>query len=199
MFRRASSKILTLATLGTTAAFTRSGFLRLVPTALFGSVMGGKKFPAPVVMGDEAIMSQKAHGTSETPVQQDLRWHCDVGTADKICNFNRHYAEFAGYWETTSFLKDESEASGVIDFFDSNSGKLLFQAPKNRSFESFVKESKSHGWPSFRDDEVDWTHVRVLPDGETVSVDGTHLGHNLPDAKGNRYCINLVCVAGRPK
>ena len=41
-------------------------------------------------------------------------------------------------------------------------------------------------------------NVRVLPNGETVSVDGTHLGHNLPDGKGNRYCINLVCVAGRP-
>jgi peptide methionine sulfoxide reductase MsrB len=40
--------------------------------------------------------------------------------------------------------------------------------------------------------------VRVLGDGETVSVDGTHLGHNLPDGKGNRYCINLVCVAGKP-
>jgi hypothetical protein len=24
------------------------------------------------------------------------------------------------------------------------------------------------------------------------------LGHNLPDAKGNRYCINLVSVAGSP-
>jgi peptide methionine sulfoxide reductase MsrB len=33
---------------------------------------------------------------------------------------------------------------------------------------------------------------------ETVSLDGTHLGHNLPDKKGNRYCINIVCVAGNP-
>ena len=33
---------------------------------------------------------------------------------------------------------------------------------------------------------------------EVVSVDGTHLGHNLPDSKGNRYCINLVSVAGSP-
>ena len=38
----------------------------------------------------------------------------------------------------------------------------------------------------------------MLPDGEAVSIDGTHLGHNLPDGKGNRYCINLVSVAGRP-
>ena len=30
-----------------------------------------------------------------------------------------------------------------------------------------------------RDNEVVWENVRVLSDGETVSVDGTHLGHNL--------------------
>ena len=38
----------------------------------------------------------------------------------------------------------------------------------------------------------------MLANGEAVSVDGTHLGHNLPDRAGNRYCINLVCVAGSP-
>ena len=38
----------------------------------------------------------------------------------------------------------------------------------------------------------------VVDIGEAVSVDGTHLGHNLPDSKGNRYCINLVSVAGLP-
>jgi hypothetical protein len=38
----------------------------------------------------------------------------------------------------------------------------------------------AHGWPSFRDSEVNWDYVRILPDGETVSVAGTHLGHNLP-------------------
>jgi hypothetical protein len=47
------------------------------------------------------------------------------------------------------------------------------------------------------DEEVNWDKVRVLKDGETVSIDGTHLGHNLPDKKGSRYCINLVSVAGR--
>lgn len=40
-----------------------------------------------------------------------------------------------------------------------------------------------------------WANVRLLPGGETVSVNNTHLGHNLPDSR-NRYCINLVCVAG---
>ena len=72
-------------------------------------------------------------------------------------------------------------------------------APVDRSLEDFVRESQAHGWPSFRDNEVDWDNVRVLANGETVSVDGTHLGHNLPDSKGNRYCINLVSIAGSPK
>lgn len=44
------------------------------------------------VVCDESVMSQKKHGTSETPVQKDLRWGCDFETADRICNFNRHYA-----------------------------------------------------------------------------------------------------------
>jgi len=46
--------------------------------------------------------------------------------------------------------------------------------------------------------QVVWENVRCLKNGETVSVDGTHLGHNLPDRNGNRYCINLVSVAGYP-
>ena len=29
-------------------------------------------------------------------------------------------------------------------------------------------------------------------------LQGTHLGHNLPDKNGNRYCINLVSIAGYP-
>lgn len=42
------------------------------------------------------------------------------------------------------------------------------------------------------------THKTVFPAIIlAVSHDGTHLGHNLPDAMGNRYCINLVSVAGR--
>jgi hypothetical protein len=48
------------------------------------------------IIGEESIMSKKAHGTSATPVQKDLRWNCDANTADRICNYNRHFAEFAG-------------------------------------------------------------------------------------------------------
>lgn len=92
----------------------------------------------------------------------------------------------------------EYDEKGAVTFYDSNTGKPLFVAPKGRSMEAFLKESASHGWPSFRDEEVVWDNVRCLPNGEAISIDGTHLGHNLPDFSGSRYCINLVSVAGRP-
>ena len=57
-------------------------------------------------------------------------------------------------------------------------GEPLFVAPKGRSWDSFVKESRVHGWPSFRDEEVNWDYVRVLPNGEVVSVDGIGAGCN---------------------
>lgn len=150
------------------------------------------------VMAGEETMSQKSHGTSEEPVMKNLRWGCDYDTADRICNFNRHYAEFAGYWTTTEFLK-EVDRNGPTTYYDSVTGVPLFTAPVGRSVEDFLKESMSHGWPSFRDEEVNWDYVRCLPDGECVSTTGTHLGHNLPDSSGNRYCINLVSVAGQSK
>jgi peptide methionine sulfoxide reductase MsrB len=111
----------------------------------------------------------------------------------------------SGYWTSTEFLKyvkeheDEIKAGNPIDFYDSVTGKLLFQAPVGRSLEDFLAESKSHGWPSFRDEETNWEYVRCLKNGECISESGTHLGHNLPDSKGNRYCINLVSVAGQPE
>lgn len=148
------------------------------------------------VMGTEEIMRQKLHGTSYTPVQEDLRYGCDGKLADQVCNFNRHYAEASGYFLQTTWLESVKDAESATVYFDSNTGKALFQAPINRSFDAFFRESAAHGWPSFRDDEVNWNHVRVLPDGECVSIDGTHLGHNIPDSKGNRYCINLVSIAG---
>lgn len=162
---------------------------------------GVKKFPSPVVMGKEDIMSKKSHGTSQIPVQENLLWKVDRDKADNICNFNRHYAEHSGYFQSTKFM-DEAMKAGKegrqITFYDSNTGRPLFIAPKNRTMQEFIDESKAHGWPSFRDDEVVWDSVRCLKDGETVSVDGTHLGHNLPDSTGHRYCINLVSVAGQP-
>ena len=78
----------------------------------------------------------------------------------------------------------EASETKEITFYDSNTGTPLFHAPVGRSWEDFIRESKNHGWPSFRDAETNWDYVRCLSNGETVSVDGTHLGHNLPDHKG---------------
>ena len=63
-------------------------------------------------------------------------------------------------------------------YYDSVTGAPLFIAPRGRSMEKFMSESRKHGWPSFRDEEVVWENVRVLNDGETVSITGTHLGHD---------------------
>ena len=142
-------------------------------------------------------MSQKAHGTTELPVLAELRYGCDVETADRICCFNRHYAEHKGYAKGTRWL-ETVDPTAVTTYYDSVSGKPLFRAPIGRTFEEFKAESIAHGWPSFRDPEVVWEHMRVLPNGEACSDVGTHLGHNLPDRSGNRYCINLVSVAGSP-
>ena len=189
------------------------------------------KYP---VIGDKSIMRKKAHGTSATPVQQSLRWDCSVQVADRICNYNRHFAEPSGksYFQpleefaadTTVFMcanfylllfnacagsaqknslfakefKAAKKAGTTMKFYDSNTGDLLFEAPKGRSHDDFWRESQQHGWPSFRDKEVNWDVVRCLRNGESVSIHGTHLGHNLPDRSGNRYCINLVSIAGSP-
>ena len=166
--------------------------------------MGERDFPPPVVMGSADLMSPKAHGTCTSGVPQTsgaLRWAVDAKMADRVCCFNRHYAEPSGYFEGSSAFLDDVRAAtpdAPLTFYDPVKRKPLFVAPQGRTAAEFIKESESHGWPSFRDAEVVWENVRVLRDGEAVTVDGVHLGHNLPDAKGNRYCINLVSVAGVP-
>ena len=96
------------------------------------------KYP---IIADESVMDQKAHGTSDKPVMKNLRWNCDWDTADRICNFNRHYAEHAGYWTATTFLQYVKEnPENAIDFYDSVTGALLFTAPKGRTMQEFLME-----------------------------------------------------------
>eukprot|EP00586_Coscinodiscus_wailesii_P010540 CAMPEP_0172507434 /NCGR_PEP_ID=MMETSP1066-20121228/203701_1 /TAXON_ID=671091 /ORGANISM="Coscinodiscus wailesii, Strain CCMP2513" /LENGTH=223 /DNA_ID=CAMNT_0013284987 /DNA_START=48 /DNA_END=716 /DNA_ORIENTATION=+ len=138
---------------------------------------GGK-----ITYGSEAIMSNKAHGSTETPVQENLRFGVSRKTADRICSYNRRFAEYAGYFQESTLRKELLQAQGPTTFYDSVTGKPLFVAPVGRSVDEFLKESEYHGWPSFRDQEVVWENVRIIKgSGETVSVDGTHLGHNIPD------------------
>lgn len=151
------------------------------------------------VKGGEELMSPKAHGTTETGVQATLRWSANRAKADEICCYNRHYAEHSGYFLRTPFEEYmRAHGESPVVFYDSVTGLPLYVAPVGRSVEDFLKESRAHGWPSFRDQECVWENVRLLKNGEAVSSAGTHLGHNLPDRKGNRHCINLVSVAGFP-
>ena len=130
-----------------------------------------------LVRGDDALMSRKAHGSSAYPVQAQLRWGCDAELADRICCFNRRFAEPRGYWQLTRLAAALRDAvatpphgeGGALTFFDSVSARPLFQLPltsADGSLAEFEEASTTHGWPSFREGQVDWRHVRVLSDGE---------------------------------
>jgi hypothetical protein len=62
--------------------------------------------------------------------------------ADRISCYNRHWAERAGYWETTSFFEEEGREAkikpGTTIFYDSVTSEPLFQAPVGRYFTVFV-------------------------------------------------------------
>jgi hypothetical protein len=122
-------------------------------TVTLGTVRHCKMSTYPIE-GSEDIMRPKAHGSTEKPVMDGLRWNCSREKADNICCFNRHYAEHSGYWLKTNFLKELNKEGGPITFYDSVTGKPLFVAPKGRTWDEFIEESSSHGWPSFRDEEV---------------------------------------------
>lgn len=128
-----------------------------------------------------------------------LRYGCDkhYSTADHICCNNHRYAEPFGFLSSAPIqLFSQLDASGTTVFYDSVCGAPLFVAPRGRSFDAWKHESEHHGWPSFRPEEMT-QNVRILPGGRMESVCGTHLGHNLPDGR-DRYCIDLVCIAGTP-
>ena len=136
-------------------------------------------------------------GSCTGPIQTRLRWGADRSTATRIACHNSLYAERFGYWEMTQFPMALPVGTTEIAFYDSVDGKPLFVAPRGRSYAAFIDESRRHGWPSFRKQETNLTNVEILFGGEMVSKGGTHLGHNLPDNR-DRYCINLVSVAGSP-
>lgn len=133
------------------------------------------------------------------PVQEDLRYGVtsDRDTAVSICCHNTDFAEYAGYFESKG-LFSRLDTNGVTTFYDSVCGKPLFRAPVGRSFSDWQSESQEHGWPSFRSQEIFKENVVFRGGGEMRSTCGTHLGHNIPDSSGSRYCIDLVCIAGSP-
>lgn len=120
-----------------------------IPSASYAVLVADAAPSRYPIIGRDDIMRSKTHGTSDSAVQSKLRWNCDVSLADRICNYNRNWAEMAGYWLTTSFIKDV-DGNSEVTFYDSVTGLPLFIAPKGRSFQDWVAESTVHGWPSFR-------------------------------------------------
>lgn len=123
----------------------------------------------------------------------------DYSVAQRICCNNHRWAEQRGY-----LASPDVDLFGKLDptvetvFYDSVCGLPLFIAPRGRSFEDFKEESLKHGWPSFRPEEMVSENVILHDDGRMESRCLTHLGHNLPEGGVDRYCIDLVCVAGAP-
>lgn len=136
-------------------------------------------------------------------VQKDLKFGCDqhLSLADDICCHNTDFAESSGFFESVGpngqSLFAQLDAAGITTFYDSTCGLPLFKAPIGRSFSDWQTESQGHGWPSFRSAEAVKENLVFKSGGEMQSKCGTHLGHNLPDFSGDRYCIDLVCIAGK--
>jgi len=117
--------------------------------------------------------------------------------ADRICCNNHVFAEPSGYLEQPEIMFfDRLDPTVETVFYDSVCGIPLFIAPRGRTFDDFAAESIYHGWPSFRPEEIVSENVKIYNGGRMESKCGTHLGHNLPDGGVDRYCIDLVCMAG---
>jgi len=177
-----------------------AGLSMLLIGGVLGLMLTPTSAPSSIPGPTRSARSQPVFGTcpAQPSAAAPLRWDSNPSTADHICCKNHRYAEYSGYWTSTSFPMTATEGAAPLTFYDPTTGRPLFVAPRGRSYAEFISESKHHGWPSFRDAEVVWENVVVVKGGETISVNGTHLGHNIPDGSGNRYCINIVCVAGQP-
>lgn len=133
------------------------------------------------------------------PLQTNLLFGCekDKKMANHICCHNTEYAEHWGYLSDHHVnLFSKIDHGTPTTFYDSQCGIPLFIAPIGRTFEEWKAESLRHGWPSFRPAEMVKENIVIHPSGEISSTCGTHLGHNIPDEKGERFCIDLVCIAG---
>lgn len=150
---------------------------------------------------------EQCYGLDPQPsVANFLGMTLDYELADRICCHNHHYAEPKGYltWKPDVDLFSRLDpSSNTTTFYDSVCGIPLFIAPRGRTFDEFMEESIHHGWPSFRPEEMISENVIIHDDGRMESKCLTHLGHNLPTTNEDgvlvdRYCIDLVCIAGEP-
>lgn len=156
-----------------------------------------------------------AQNTCRDPLQKNLRYNVSSRTeptvpvavdpsetlAEAVCCDKRTkvYAEPQFLYQAPDIdLFGQISDSGVTTFYDSACGIPLFKAPVNRTMAEFKADTDEHGWPSFRLAEVLNGNVITDSSGFVYSRCGTHLGSYLPDDKGPRWCMDLVCLAGNP-
>jgi len=155
------------------------------------------------------------------PIQQKLLYNVDSYTAKDVglpnstsdellsdaicCDIQyRQYAEPNGFYKFPDIaLFRKVDSSGVTTFYDVVCGVPLFIAPIGRSFEEWEKETRDHGWPSFRTEEAIMSNIYVNKSTSTnieyvYSSCGTYLGTNEADDKGDRFCMDLSCISGTP-
>jgi len=153
--------------------------------------------------GKEVRSTPVKNNVCRGPVQANLRYNIssikfndETLTEAICCNNDAGIAEPQFLFQNVG-LFDRISSTGITTFYDPVCGLPLFRAPIGRSFEDWKSETEEHGWPSFRDAEL--VKENVVIDGQIVSSRcGTRLGDNLPDSSGNRYCLDLVCLAGNP-
>lgn len=117
---------------------------------LIGGVLGLMLTPASApssITGRTHARSQPVFGTcpAQPSAAAPLRWGSNPSTADHICCKNHRYAEYSGYWTSTSFPMTATEGAAPLTFYDPTTGRPLFVAPRGRSYAEFISESKHHG------------------------------------------------------
>jgi len=147
-------------------------------------------------------MTNTCQGKPQTNLRynaSDVMWSDDESMTEAIC-CDSDYAGLAEPQFLFQQLKlfSQLDSSGTNVFYDPICGLPLFRAPIGRSLKDFQQESIEHGWPSFRDEERVQENL-VLKGNVLYSKCNTRLGDNLPDDNGNRYCLDLVCIAGNPQ
>jgi len=152
-------------------------------------------------------LENKLSNTCQSKPQRNLRWNISQitwsGDGETMTEAICCDSDYAGLAEPQYLFQQlklfsQLDSAGTNIFYDPVCGLPLFRAPIGRSFEDFQNESNEHGWPSFRDEERVQENL-VLKDNVLYSKCNTRLGDNLPDDKGNRYCLDLVCLAGHSK
>ena len=136
------------------------------------------------------------------PLQADLRFGLDTRSEHNWVCCNKEHAEPKHMFRKHLQLGN-LRAEGKWFFYDSKCGLPLFHTAGSREHDDWWDESVGHGWPSFREDEIIAENLvidKAGPKGfqEVRSTCGTHLGHLMPDRRGPRYCINLLCIGGKP-